>query len=876
MVKRLFAILLCIVMLSQVVYSVDFYTDSDSKSFDLTVGLLDSVNIIELNGDTDMATTVTKGEFLKSAVRLFLGGRQDFSALDYNQYIELLGVDVDEITVNADNKVTYSYAVKAIVKGLGYDTLVKNNDYYSMAIQIGLVNNVSYKENQFITLEQQIKLFDNALNIKVMRMIKTGEYVKSMENTGILLEEVLKLQKRKGIVTGTHKTPLFGKTVLHEGEIMIGDVIYQTETDYSDSLGMNVEFYVALDKEDNTLVYLYENARKNDLITLDYKELIDYKGNKYTYWNDNNKKETVELAKPFYTIYNGFAASDLKRADMIPSYGNVKLIDNDKNGLYDVVIITDYIIGKANVVNEKEEVIYVETFDGNEKINLSNYDNYELYNHEGSKARYSVINKDDILLIKLSRGNHYAYVGKVGSVINGSLDSYSIKGGIYEIVVDGTAYETTEKSIIDNLEVGNTYSFYIDNGNVVGMLQTSGDTEYVTGYLINIALDNMFQDTLDMKIFTEDGVMLITKTATKVKLDNHSGRNAIQVNQALCDASGGFTPQLIRYRLDGEGNVNVIDTPYNHTQNYRDAEPGQYETKDSFRVVYSSTLDGEGSVYRYNSMGTYGAKFILNGKYSIFQIPSSPATAEDDDFRVTSASTDGFYSELNSTSYSVEAYSFDGSEVYADVIVGFGGKGVTKNDNCRGVITSITKTIDKDGNEVECLTIQGPPGYHVELLNYLYQGSIPKYYDNSGPRSYKYDVGDFVWVQWHDKEIEFLSMIYDVETGYYYGNNAVGGSWSIGGYHAVFKGSVLKKEGNAILVTDKIITPNLTNKEAAANVFVPSQFSLRRVSKVGGKMKYEVCTENELVDYMSSPNDYSEVLIYTSSGYAWLMVIYDI
>lgn len=869
MFKRLLTILLCAVMLSQVVvYSADFYSDADSNSFNITTGLLDAVGIIELDGDTDMATTVTKGDFLKSAVRLFLGGGQDFSKLDYTKYVELLGVDIDEITVNADNKVTYSYAVKALLHGLGYDTLVKDDDYYTVAIQTNLVKNISYRESQFITLEQQIKLFDNALNIKVMRMVNTGEYVKSFENTGILLEEVLKLQKRTGVVTGSDKMRLLGGSPLRDGELMIGDVVYQSEADYSSFLGMNVEFYISLKTDDNVLVYLYENVRKNDVVTLESSKLISYKGNEYTYWNESGKKEKVELAKPYYVIYNGFTATDLKNSDMIPAYGSVKLIDNDNNGQYDIVDIKDYTIGKVSSSNEKDEVIYVTTASGNLSVKLGDYDTYEIKNHNASTTSFGNIAKGDIVLVGISRGKHYAYVGKVINVVNGMLDGYSVSNNVYEFTVDGTVYESVPGCLTDSINNGNTYKFYINDGYVVGVSTTSSSTEFEVGFLVNAALDNVFQDNLLMKIFTSGGTMLMTQTAARVRLDNESGKNAKDVLAKVSNSAGTFVPQLIRYKLDSSGKVNVVDTPYNYASGYRSIKPSSYETADSFKLMYSSSLDGEGNVV-YSNMGAWSGRFALDTKYVIFQIPQFPATADDSDFLVSNSTYPSSFSSRDA-SLNVDAYTISGSYTYADYVVT--RSGLTSSGRYEGVIKEIKTVLDKDGNMVEEIALQGPPGVHMRFLNYDFTGLIGTYWNDSAAPSHHYDVGDFVSCGWSNGKVNSLTMIYDIDTGFL---ATLPSDRKYGGYRYYRLYNLYELENGAAAFTLDELTPGMTTTPNL-EIYKTGSFVIVKVSKVRGKVVVEQTTTAEMVDYMSSETDYSKVMVYSDAGYGWLMVIYDL
>ena len=91
---------------------------------------------------------------------------------------------------------------------------------------------------------------------------------------------------------------------------------------------------------------------------------MGYSDNEYSYLlegNSSEKRAKIETDK--IVIYNGRTTNNYQVTDLLPTYGWVELIDNDRNGRYDIVKITDY------------DTYVVESYDAITEIMRDKYEN---------------------------------------------------------------------------------------------------------------------------------------------------------------------------------------------------------------------------------------------------------------------------------------------------------------------------------------------------------------------------------------------------------------------------------------------------------------------------------------------------------------------
>ncbi|UKI37007.1 MAG: hypothetical protein L6V93_01920 [Clostridiales bacterium] len=108
----------------------------------------------------------------------------------------------------------------------------------------------------------------------------------------------------------------------------------------SNLIGQTVKFYY---KDDAFKTIVYAEPDGSDTVTvLNANDIISCDGKKYTYEGTSGKERYISLESSHFIMFNGRVASDITNDKYIPEFGCVKLIDNNGDGKYDVVIITSY------------------------------------------------------------------------------------------------------------------------------------------------------------------------------------------------------------------------------------------------------------------------------------------------------------------------------------------------------------------------------------------------------------------------------------------------------------------------------------------------------------------------------------------------------
>ena len=136
---------------------------------------------------------------------------------------------------------------------------------------------------------------------------------------------------------------------LSEGNITIGGMTFKNKIHNAyDMIGYNVEYYYSDD--DEMVAYAAVEKKQNNILLLDRYDILSYADRKYTYEIEKTgKTKTASIASDFYFMYNGELGTE--ESELIPDYGTVKLIDNDNDNEYDVVIVSSIqnIIVDSNV-----------------------------------------------------------------------------------------------------------------------------------------------------------------------------------------------------------------------------------------------------------------------------------------------------------------------------------------------------------------------------------------------------------------------------------------------------------------------------------------------------------------------------------------------
>lgn len=633
-----------------------------------------------------------------------------------------------------EKNITYNEAIKMIVGALGYGAVAEARGGYPMgyiavANDLKLLKGISLGGTENLNNANAVVLIYNALNANAAEMNVNTDGTLSMSSLNILyLEDTFNVEKFKGIVTGTQVTrQLEGKEYLGWVEIDGNEyeVIASEYFNEEDLLGMSVYYYIQYDEEvtgdtrDGKIIMISPMEDRNTVIDV-IDEDIDPSTSvtSFNYWESNSKsvKKNIADATVYYNGVNcvGYLAAD--GSDLRPEHGNVRLIDNNRDGKIDFVIIesyTEYVVdfgastkivtkygGGDIVIDDREDIIMV---------------------RDGVVITPDFLGQWESLKVMQSKTGG-AYIRVFGDSINGVIETVNDE----EIKMGGVVYEYADvyKDALaahhyqaDTDKRGSTVTLRLnEDGKVIGMSATITDvTEY--GYLVRVVDGSGLNPKSSVKIFCMYGSMNIFECAENIKVNGRTISGSLgsvfnAYNAQTGEYSGRTSDQLIKYTRKGD----VVTAIYTANDATGGAErvygPADNE---NFTLNYQRTSTQWGFVAGTN---------VLENQYVIttsviptFWIPKD----------LTEESLFKFYetaSSINGLSKSTELYVYDATLLEPEYNIFTPAVLVVKDDteqqgisesnpyilssipnsNAYHVVDIVETTLDGSGNEVYQIT----------------------------------------------------------------------------------------------------------------------------------------------------------------------------
>ena len=597
-----------------------------------------------------------------------------------------------------DDPVTSEMAAKMLVTVIGYKPLAELRGGYPTGYQI-----VASQLKLFSGCENQAELngaaaailMENALEAPYFRATEIGiGYETFQSNTDdTLLQERFLIYQTKGVLSGTENTALLsGSSRLKHGFVTIDQTRYAVgDTAAAEWLGYAVEAYWRGEPgEDGTLVYIAPQ-QKNETLQIDTENILSANAERLSYVTDDGKTKTLKISLHASFIYNGKQtpfSSDLLQAE----YGALTLIDNDGDGVYDVLLMRAYrtIVVSSAMPSTHTVADYL---DGKTVELDPNVSDYRVYlTLDGAPVTVADLQPWDVL--------SYTESLEDGTVVKTALVHREKATGMVTAVspgdtmaeINGVEYQVSA-AMMKKINAGQEGSFYIDAfGRIVA---ASGERDVVYGYVKAGLKKGM--DKYLLKIFTENNRWVELPLREKLQFNGVSGTSAADAYSALL-AGEAVKPQLITYRVSTEREINELST----AQNIPVGSAGEQAAIEA--GTFRKSLSISSANYRnYSGSAAFG-DVVCVALAKVFVLPENPASASDNMFYAGSAAL-----LTHDTRYSnIVAFDVDDMR-YAHACTIDRKAGGTEN-NIFMVVTKINTAVDDYGDT-------------VYALHGLYQGS---------------------------------------------------------------------------------------------------------------------------------------------------------
>lgn len=573
---------------------------------------------------------VSRGQLADIAVKLlrldvyddYAGGISDVSLTHSYAKQIISAVNSGVMNVDSNNRfrpndnASVSDAARVLVKATGYDVLVRtgtDTDFISVARSAGLV---SARNENYLTRGSLAGMIYKALNTEVLQQTVYGFDTRFDTIQGeTLLWKMMKIIRGSGVVKNNDLTSLSG---MHEyslkTSIKIGDNVFVcTTSNYRQYLGQYVEFYY---NEDDEIVFLFPLNNKNEKIRIKSHEVIKEKvaRDKIYYYSENGiREEYIEISPIADYIYNGMTlpGCDLDYIRFLDNNeqleGYLICVDNNNDGLYDVVFINAFKSDVVEAVSEYQDKLHLKYSGYPISLDYQNDIKLETVIYKGNKeVTVSDISKNDTILYAYSKGNSLSVIATIyvsSKKFSSSVSeiTYTYENVIDSISIGGVEYKASpqlnnfiQQGVLNTITAGDSATFFVNEFETV----TAFDTSIRGDFAFAVAMEavNDLSKAVNIKLLTQNGEMKIYKLANKVKY-NESLINAQDVYHADLILGqteyGKISNNPVRFTLNSEGAVNEISTA---------SAP---RDKDRF----SLDLDG--------SMECRASAYLINGLYQI-------------------------------------------------------------------------------------------------------------------------------------------------------------------------------------------------------------------------------------------------------------------
>ena len=489
-----------------------------------------------------------------------------------------------------EDPIDFEQAVKMITVLLGYQYYAEARGGYPLgymitASEIKLLKGIDHAAQEPITRGVTALLIRNALDIDMMVQTSFGDvsdYYITEDQT--LLTMYLDIYKITGRVTDIGKVSINGGTTLRQNEVLINGERYESGTlNLMPYLGnyVTVYYWNNADSDVKTLIYIEPDHQTGEVLTIEADDIVSYENHTLYYWQDDKGTKTARarIAGDADAIYNGRTITSYDDTLMKPEMGSVGLVDSDKDGVFDVVIITSYETVVVGGVDVQNGLVYDKLSPGS-SINLDVNDTtreISIHDKSGQPVEISGLSEWSILTIAKTLPSQPGTekidvtvstdIAK-GTVIMTSTDTNSQK----QLIGIGEDTYLVSSVCSQTFTVGDTGNFYLDSfGEVAAYDQRASELSY--GYLSEIGKEGIIASSIYLRIYTTDGKMETWPCAEKIEVDGAMiekedlAETLRSAAMSAMDAVGEtYEPeavtgaQMIRYKLNSEGMISKLAT----------------------------------------------------------------------------------------------------------------------------------------------------------------------------------------------------------------------------------------------------------------------------------------------------------------------------
>lgn len=853
--------------------AVKIGTDVVGTKYEGPITLLRSLGLVDLKNDMDeifdTESIITRGDAAKLIVNAFgaktePGGTLPFADVNPNNKNYSSIYDAYNLgyifgdgnsSFRPNDYVTKTEFTFMLLRAIGYgetmSTIFQNNasKVIALANRIDLLDSLDSKDmSEPVTRGDMAIFFYNALlssELKASSII--GDEV-TYESGETLLKSKFGITLTEGVVEETTITKLNGDPKGSTSAVIVGGTDFTDLNGKLDSmLGCNVVVATHMDNPKNILFAWKTGVDESVFLPSNILDstLSEIESNKIYAFDETGNRKRYELEDRFKVIKNGIAFPYYASRDLMVKYGGLQLLDNDADGLFEVVFIEAYTLHYIeNAFSKDNEFTFIDSQGVRKTLDK---DTLTVTYGDGSNAGVNKIKQDKVIKLYETPNSKHCRIQLYEPMVTGALqktstESVSVLGSDYTL---SNIYKDAERNF--DAVPGEIVSLFVDEHNEVLWIERDLDAinaDWVIAFSQNVYLGQGLEEELAFRLFTINGAWVEAYVAKSVTVDGSRMSRSDFKDLVARTAAGRYIENLIRYKLDSTGQISHFDTTYESAY--------EEQRNDSF-VPGAVVTSG---IYTGNSHAFWdGHKMIAQAKEEtpVFELPlvdgsTHPKTSAYDSYykvirfanKVTSHST--FSGSLASYMPDEDGYPacFTYTTSVSSAIAGSGAlNSVTSADAPWLLVNEITKAVNPEGavaykvrgyqislgNVGNAVEIYVDPGLNIIETGMLYQeepgclnaqalvnrGSV-----TALPNSDRYiknisvlGVGDIIHYIGNSAQVTAVERIYDYDPSNVpvLGSAPLADAWyTCGENHSFYTGRYRFQMANLVKVSDEIIT----------------------------------------------------------------------
>lgn len=533
--------------------------------------------------------------------------------------------------------ITYVEAMKMCLVAMGYERECAVRGGFPIGVitvagQVGLNKGTKADADSVLSGSQAYTILYYMLTKELPVPVSLGERDIYETQKGVtFLSTYWNITQIEGIITENSHTTLSQGQNRTECSIVIGGSRYECDAATEAYIGCNTEAYIYTDaagKQTVAAVFL----KSTETVQLAGHEVTKLDASALTYLPEAADREVrCRLDSTYDVLYNGKAYTGSLTTAFLQQCEAVTLIDNDRDGNYEVIVLEQYVYSLISNIDYAQGVIYTNNVLGT-KIDLKHFDaQYQIFDADGQSIELYHLNAGDFVQATVSEDGNYVTVYRSEAVTVGTVSAVS--SGENNVTIGENTYKMSASFTkqYPTLSLSDSGSFYIGADGRIVLWERESVSSVHFGYIIATNHEGAF-GSYQIKLMSDSGKIGIYDLAAKVKLNGKSEKA-----ETVFGAIPGFLTKLVQYAVNADGKIYYLDSAEKSAYAPGSAAAEGLPQDDSL-LLYDY---GEGSSYRYYSSTQQLYPVVNLSGSKVFVVPTDETNAQDSDYRVTGSSIFG-------------------------------------------------------------------------------------------------------------------------------------------------------------------------------------------------------------------------------------------